>query len=220
LSHLQRIVQSRGIMPRSRRLQIPGTPHHVIQRGVNRVDIFRSEADYECFLTILRAAAIKHQTDVHTHVLMTNHVHLIVTPLVENGLAATMKNVGETFVRYFNRRYERTGGLFDGRYRSLAIDSERYWFTCMRYVELNPVRAGIVERPEDYRWSSYRFHALGERNDLIVPHGLYLALGNSPSVRQQCWRAICREALCGEQLAEMRDLVRHGRTVRRAEPTT
>jgi len=151
---------------------------------------------------------------------MTNHVHLIVTPQVENGLAATMKNTGETYVRYFNRRYERTGGLFEGRYRSLAIDSERYWFTCMRYVELNPVRAGIVERPEDYRWSSYRCHALGNRDDLIVPHSLYLAIGNAAVVRQQCWRAICREALSKEQLAEMRDLVRHGRSVRRAEPTT
>jgi putative transposase len=207
-------------MPRKRRLQIPGTPHHVVQRGVNRVDIFRSEADYECFLAILHAAAIKHTTDVHTYVLMTNHVHLIVTPQVENGLAATMKDVGQTYVRYVNRRYERTGGLYDGRYRNFPIDSERYWFTCMRYVELNPVRAGIVERPEDYRWSSNRFHAFGAQNDLIVPHRLYLALGNCAAIRQQCWRAICREALSEEQLAEMRDLVRHGSGVRRPKPTT
>ena len=207
-------------MPRTHRLQTPGTPHHVIQRGVNRVDIFRSEADYECFLTILRAATIKHQTDVHTYVLMTNHVHLIVTPQIENGLSAMMKNVGQTYVRYFNRRYERTGGLFDGRYRSLLIDSDRYWFTCMRYVELNPVRAGLVTRPEEYRWSSYRFHGLGLRDDLIVPHSLYLALGNAAAVRQQCWGAVCREALSAEQLAEVRDLVRHGKTVRRPQPTT
>jgi len=207
-------------MPRRLRLQTPGTPHHVIQRGVNRVDIFRSEADYECFLAILRAATIKHQTDVHTFVLMTNHVHLVVTPQVENALSATMKSVEETYVRYFNRRYERTGGLFDGRYRSLVIDSDRYFLTCMRYVELNPLRAGIVSRPEEYRWSSYRFHALGEGNDLIVPHHLYLALGNSAAVRRQCWAAICREALTEEQLAEMRDLVRHGRTVTHAQPTT
>ena len=207
-------------MPRTHRLQTPGTPHHVIQRGVNRVDIFRSEADYECFLTILRAATIKHQTDVHTYVLMTNHVHLIVTPQIQNGLSATMKNVGQTYVRYFNRRYERTGGLFDGRYRSLVIDSDRYWFTCMRYVELNPVRAGIVARPEEYRWSSYGFNGLGKRDDLIVPHGLYLALGNAATVRQQCWGAICREALSAEQLAEVRDLVRHGKAVRRGQPTT
>jgi putative transposase len=207
-------------MPRRRRLQIPGTPHHVIQRGVNRVDIFRSESDYECFLAILRNATVKHQTDVHTYVLMSNHVHLIATPQIEDGLSVTMKNVGETYVRYFNRRYERTGGMFDGRYRSLPIDSDRYWFTCMRYVELNPIRAGMVTRPEDYRWSSYRYHALGETNDLIVPHPLYLALGNGAAVRQQCWGAICREALSAEQLSEVRDLVRHGRPVRHAEPTT
>jgi putative transposase len=207
-------------MPRRRRLQILDTPHHVIQRGVNRVDIFRSEADYESFLTFLRAATIKHQTDVHTYVLMTNHVHLIVTPHLENGLAATMKSVQQTYVRYFNRRYERTGGLFEGRYRSLVIDSERYWFTCMRYVELNPVRAGVVTRPEDYRWSSYRRHGLGALDDLIVPHQMYVALGPSATVRQQSWEAICREGLPAEQLAEVRDLVRHGRAVRHPPPTT
>jgi putative transposase len=207
-------------MPRRHRLQIPGTPHHVIQRGVNRVDIFRTPSDYECFLTMFRAAASAHETDVHTYVLMTNHIHFIVTPRVEGALSKTMKKVGQTYVRYFNRRYERTGGLFDGRYRSLAIDSESYWFTCMRYVELNPVRAGITERPEEYRWSSYRFHALGERDDLIVPHRLYVALGNTTWMRRQCWRAICGEALAEEQLAEIRDLVRHGRAVRDRQPTT
>jgi putative transposase len=198
-------------MPRSHRLQIPGTPHHVIKRGVNRGDIFRSDADYECFLAILGSAASKHQTDVHSYVLMTNHVHLIVTPQVANGLAATMKYVWQTYVRYFNRRYERTGGLFEGRYRSLVINSELYWFTCMRYVEMNPVRAGIVSRPEEYRWSSYQFHGLGASDHLIVPHRLYLALGSDKAVRRQCWTAICREALSAEQLAEVRDLVRHGR---------
>jgi len=151
---------------------------------------------------------------------MTNHVHFVVTPRVEGALSKTMKSVEETYVPYFNRRYERTGGLFEGRYRSLVIDSESYLLTCMRYVELNPVRAGIVERPGDYRWSSYRFQALGESNDLIVPHRLYVALGNTASMRQQCWRAICAEILAPEQLAEMRDLVRHGRAVRHTQPTT
>ncbi len=159
------------------------------------MDIFRSEADYECFLTIFRAAALRHETDVHTYVLMTNHVHFIVTPRAEDGLSRTMKNAQQTYVRYFNRRYERTGGLFEGRYRSLVIDSERYWFTCMRYVELNPVRAGIVAKPEEYRWSSYRFHALGAVDDLIVPHRMYTDLGNSAQLCQQCWSAICRDGL-------------------------
>jgi putative transposase len=195
-------------------------PHHVIQRGVNKMDIFRSDADYECFLAIFHAAAMKCRTDVHVYVLMTNHIHFIVTPQVEGGLSSTMKTVGDTYVRYFNRRYERTGGLFEGRYRSLVIDSDAYWYTCMRYVELNPVRAGLVIRPEDYRWSSYRSHGLGEHDNLTVPHQMYLTLGNSAVVRQQCWRAICHEALPEEQLAEMRDLVRHGRSVRRTEPTT
>jgi putative transposase len=207
-------------MPRTPRVQIPGMPHHVIQRGVNKMDLFRSEADYEFFLKVFHAAAVKYQTDVHTYVLMTNHVHFIVTPQVDDGLARTMKSVDGTYVRYFNRRYQRTGGLYEGRYRSLVIDSDAYWFTCMRYVELNPVRAGLVAKPEDYQWSSYRFHGLGAHDHLIVPHRLYVTLGNSATVRQRCWQAICREAFSEEQLAEMRDLVRHGKTVRHAEPTT
>jgi putative transposase len=180
------------------------------------MDIFRSDADYEFLLTVFRGAAAKHQADVHTYVLMTNHVHFLVTPRTEMALSKTMKSVGEEYAHYFNRRYERTGGLFDGRYRSFVIDTEAYWFTCMRYVEFNPVRAGITANPEEYRWSSYRAHALGVPDELIVPHPMYLALGNSPSVRQQCWRAICREALSAEQLTEIRDLVHH----RQAWPAT
>jgi putative transposase len=195
-------------------------PHHVIQRGVNRSDIFRAPPDYEHFLTIFRAAAAEYETDVHTYVLMTNHIHCIVTPRVEGALSKTMKTLEQTYTGYFNRRYERTGGLYNDRFRSFPIDTERYWFTCNRYVELNPVRAGMATRPEDYRWSSYRFHAFGEPNDLIVPHPLYLALGNSAAMRQQCWRAICGEALSAEQLTEMRDFVRRGQPARREQPPT
>jgi len=207
-------------MPRKRRLEIPGLPHHVIQRGVNRSDIFRSASDYEEFLLIFRAAAIRYETDVHTYVLMTNHIHFIVTPRVPGALWKTMKMVGQSYVSYFNRRHQRIGGLFNGRYRSLVIDDESYFFTCMRYVELNPVRASMVERPEDYRCSSYRFHAWGEPNDLLVAHPLYLALGSTPTTRQGCWRAICGEALPDKQLVEMRDLVRHARAIRQRWPTT
>jgi putative transposase len=207
-------------MPRKPRVQIPGTPHHVIQRGVNRSDIFRTASDYEYFLTIFRAAAATYDSDVHTYTLMTNHFHCIVTPRVKGALSLTMKNLGETYAGYFNRRYDRTGGLYNGRFRSFPIDTERYWFTCMRYVELNPTRAGMVSRPEDYRWSSYRFHTFGEPDDLIVPHPLYLALGTSTAVRQQCWKTICGEALPAEQLNEMRHLVRHGKPPRRTKPTT
>jgi putative transposase len=197
-------------MPRAPRLQIPGLPQHVIQRGNNRSNIFRSDSDYKFFLTTLRDAAMQHQTDVHTYVLMTNHVHLLLTPQAETALSRTMKRVGQLYAQYFNRRYERTGALFEGRYRSLVIETEAYWFTCMRYVELNPVRAGLTLRPEAYRWSSHRAHALGTLDELIVPHPMYLSLGNSPSVRQQCWRSICGEALPAEQLAEIRDLVHRG----------
>ena len=202
-------------MPRRPRVEIVGSPHYVIQRGVNRSDIFRGPADYEYFLTVLRYAAAQHQSEVHTYVLMTNHFHCIVTPRVKGALSGTMKKLDETYAGYFNRRYDRTGALYTGRFRSFPIDTERYWFTCMRYVELNPIRAGMVSRPEDYRWSSHRFHALGELNDLIAPHPLYDALGTCAAMRQQCWKAICGEALPAEQLNEMRYLVRHSKPMPR-----
>ena len=205
-------------MARAHRVQIPGMPHHVIQRGVDRTDIFRSGADYAFLLARLRSAAATHHTDVHTYVLMTNHLHLLVTPRTETALSKMMKSIGETYAGYFNRVYKRTGALFDGRYRSLVVDSEAYWFTCMRYVELNPVRAGMVVAPEDYRWSSYRAHAFGAPDDLIVPHPMFLALGRTDALRQMCWRAICGEALSEGELTEIRDLVHRGRRPKGVRP--
>jgi putative transposase len=197
-------------MARALRLQIPGLSQHVIQRGNNRSDLFRCAMDYAFFLTTLREAARRCHFDVHAYVLMTNHVHALATPRIKTGLSRGMQIVGTRYVNYFNRRYARTGTLFDGRYRSMAIETERYWFTCMRYVELNPVRAGLVSRPEDYRWSSYGANALGIRDGLVVPHPLYLSLGESPTVRQRKWLEICGEAISDEQLAEIRQVVHLG----------
>jgi putative transposase len=197
-------------MAPSPRISIPGVTQHVMHRGNNRMEIFRSPSDYEFFLATLESASKRHQMDVHSYTLMTNHVHFLVTPRTATAVSRAMQVLGVNYVRHFNRRYTRTGTLFEGRYRSMVIDNETYWFTCMRYVELNPVRAGLSAAPEAYRWSSYSANALGTPNAILVPHPLYLSLGESPAVRQQNWRAICGEVLSADQLAEIRDVAHHG----------
>jgi len=197
---------------RHRRSFISGVTQHVIQRGNNRIAIFRSPGDYAKFLNALHDASVRYPIKIHAYALMTNHVHLMLTPDSANALSAAMQAVGRKYVRYFNHRYERTGGLFDGRFRSMMVDSEVYWLTCMRYVEFNPVRAGLVAMPEEYRWSSYPAHAFGEPNALLVPHSLYLGLGHTPALRQQAWRAICGKPLPDDQLHRIRTALFRGHT--------
>jgi putative transposase len=197
-------------MARPYRLQTAGLTQHVINRGINRCDIFRAEKDYAFFLFCLRGAAERHHLDIHAYALMTNHLHFIATPRCESALSKAMHLLGTTYVGYFNKKYSRTGGLFQSRFKSMVIDSEPYWFTCMRYVEMNPVRGGLVAEPGDYRWSSYRANALGVDDSIIVPHSLYTALGESAWKRQQCWREICDEVISSEELFELRESIRRG----------
>jgi putative transposase len=177
---------------------------HVIQRGNNRIPIFHHDVDYEIFLAILRKRAAYYGVAIHGYVLMTNHYHLIVTPADESALAVTMQSVGGRYVRYFNRKYERVGTLWCCRYRGLMIDDERYWLTCLRYVEQNPVRAQIVRTPDAYRWSSYSFHGLGASSGLVQPHRLYLSLGRSPEIRQAAYRSLCESPVTDADIAEQR----------------
>ena len=195
-------------MARPPRVRIADLTQHVINRGNNRCDIFRAEQDYLFFLLALRYASARHQLDVHSYALMTNHFHIVGTPRAATGLSDAMHVVGTKYVGYFNRRYTRTGRLFEGPFKSSVIDTETYWFTCMRYVELNPVRAGLVSDPADYRWSSYRSNALGVDDRLIAPHSLYASLGESAACRQQGWRELCREAIPQEELFEIREAIR------------
>src|SRR6185437_7927437 len=146
-------------MPHQARHQIPGQPQHVIQRGNNRGPIFAVMADAEFYLRRLRSVSRKFGCDIHAYMLMTNHVHLLVTPRAEGAIGRMMQSIGGSYTFYVNETYERTGTLWEGRYRSAAIDSERYLLTCMRYIELNPVRAGLVTRPENHPYSSYRANA-------------------------------------------------------------
>lgn len=182
-------------MARPRRVHFPGLSVHVIQRGVGGATIFADDHDYETFVAIFRATLTKTPVSVHGFALMKTHFHLLVTPDDAKALPSLMQIVGGTYVGYFNERYSRFGSLWAGRYRSIPIGDERYWLTCLRYIDLNPVSANIVVLPEAYPWCSYRAHALGESLDWITHHHVYLALGNDPAERQAAYRALCGKPL-------------------------
>jgi len=175
-------------MARLPRLVISGQPLHLIQRGNNRSVTFFADEDYQLYCDTLRQVSQRFGCAIHAYVLMTNHVHLLITPDDERGPARMMQAVGRRYVRYINECYRRTGTLWEGRYKSTLIDSEHYLLLCGRYIELNPVRAGMVEDPGQYRWSSYRCNAFGEFNALITPHALYHALGSQPADQQAAYR--------------------------------
>jgi putative transposase len=174
-------------MARLPRLALPGYPHHVIQRGNNRQATFRDAADYERMLALLGEHAEREKVSIHSYVLMGNHFHLLATPESPTGLPRMMQAVGRRYVRYFNDRYQRTGTLWEGRYKAAPVQTDRYLLSCMAYIDLNPVRAGLVSKATDYTWSSYRHYA-GLRNDkLIRPHALYWQLGNTPFAREAAY---------------------------------
>lgn len=174
-------------MARLPRLTVAGYPHHVIQRGNNRQLIFHDAADYEKFLALLGEYAEREKVLIHAYVLMGNHVHVLLTPQTETGVPAMMQALGRRYVQYFNQRHQRTGTLWEGRYKSTVVDADRYLLACMAYIDLNPVRAGMVSRPADYPWSSYGHYA-GQRQDrLITPHALCWGLGNTPFAREAAY---------------------------------
>ncbi|MBT8354071.1 MAG: transposase [Desulfobacterales bacterium] len=172
-------------MPRRKRVCPAGYPVHIVQRGNNRQICFASDADMAAFVNWLTKAAQLYGIAIHAWVLMTNHVHLLVTPSSDTAVSKTMQYLGRYYVRYFNFRYRRTGTLFDGRFKSSLVQVDRYLLACQRYIELNPIRAGLVNDPGDYVWSSYRAHALGTSARMWTPHPMYLALGKNDGER--CW---------------------------------
>ena len=195
-------------MPRRNRIFIEGLSAHIIVRGHNRAAIFEEEGDYVVWLSMLRLASTREGVDVHAFTLMTTHVHLLATPRHADALPRAMKDVNGAYVRYYNHRRDRIGTLWNGRYRAILIDTERYWLTCLRYIEQNPVRAGMVKRPEEYRWSSYRAHALGEQIGGLAPHAVYTALGNTPGERQSAYKAICDVPVTRSELTLQRQPIR------------
>ena len=193
-------------MARLPRFVITGQPQHVIQRGNNRQDIFRADEDYRFYLEKLSDAAKKHGCVIHAYVLMTNHVHLLVTPHKEDGIGKMMQMLGRYYVQYFNHCYKRTGTLWEGRYKAALIDSEQYLLTCMRYIELNPVRAqNSVNHPSEYPWSSYASNALGKENQLVTPHLEYRRLGATEQDRQSAYRQLFRTRIPEMMLEGLRE---------------
>lgn len=195
-------------MARLPRYFLPNQPQHIIQRGNNRQPIFAGEGDYTFFRDCLAEAARAHDVRIHAYVWMTNHIHLLATPGTAEALGKTFQSAGRRYVQYFNRAYGRSGTLWEGRYRATVVDSAHYLFTVMRYIELNPLRAGMVAQPEDYPWSSYRHNALGEGGanfDWLSPHEEYLAMGASAAERQAAYRALFATRIDNVALAEIRE---------------
>jgi len=197
-------------MARSLRRILPGIAVHVIQRGVNRVACFRTEADYLVYLSNLRQLSAKHGCEVHAYCLMTNHVHLLLTPGEAGSCTALMRDLGRRYVPYFNWRHERTGTLWEGRFRACLVESARYTLACYRYIELNPVRAGMVNHPGAYLWSSYAVNS-GARSDAFVsPHPELLALSANAEDRQAAYRALFEEQVDEPLLEAIRDATNGG----------
>jgi putative transposase len=198
-------------MPRAPRIQIAGLTFHVVQRGNHREPVFFTDDDYRTYLHLLALMSSRYETRVHAYVLMTNHVHLLMTATRPDGVSRTMQYVASSYSRKLNERLERQGPLWESRFRSSLIDSEYYCLACYRYIELNPVRAGMVASPAAYRWSSY-LENVGQRIPRVIePHDCFLALGNSPSARFHSYRAIVAEALPAAALTTIREGLRQGR---------
>jgi putative transposase len=197
-------------MARQPRLTITGYPHHVILRGNDRQDIFRTTADYQRMLDLLFEHSRAHKVDIHAYVLMTNHLHLLLTPQEDLALPKLMQAVGRSYVQVFNKLHARTGTLWEGRYRSTLIQTDRYLLACMAYIDLNPVRAQMVTQPEAYAWSSYG-HYTGRRTDrLITPHALYWGLGNTPFAREAAYAELVHAGISADQQGALTDATLSG----------
>ena len=186
-------------MARLPRLTLAGYPHHIILRGNNRQAIFMDSADFQRMLSLLQVNAQEQQVQIHAYVLMSNHLHLLLTPLQNDSLPKMMQAVGRSYVLYFNKRHVRSGTLWEGRYRSALIQTERYFLACMAYIDLNPVRAGMVAQAADYLWSSHG-HFIGRQNEAwLSPHPLYWEMGNTPFAREAAYAAMVQSGIDQKQ---------------------
>jgi len=197
-------------MPRQARKCPPGLPVHVIQRGNNRQVCFASDADLKAYANWLLEASLKFSVNIHAWVFMTNHVHLLMTPSCWSGISRTMQYLGRLYVRHFNFTYRRTGTLFEGRFKSSIVQDREYLLACQRYIELNPVRAGMVDDPADYLWSSYRAHAFGVQVRMWTPHPEYQALGPTRFLRLTAYRDLFESDLDKAFVDEVRNAANTG----------
>lgn len=191
-------------MPRKPRFFLPDVPAHIVQRGHSREPVFFENSDYSAYLEWLSEAAIRYDCDIHAYVLMTNHVHILATPKDKQGISRLMQYMGRRYVPYINYSYGTSGSIWEGRYKSSLIHDEQYLLTCMRYIELNPVKANMVNIPEKYRWSSYGFNGSGKDNKLITPHPLYLRLGKTQSERLEVYRSLFKAHIDEDDINNIR----------------
>lgn len=197
-------------MARLPRLTLAGHPHHIIQRGNNGQAIFTSAADCDSLLALLEQNSKSAKVAIHAYVLMSNHLHLLATPQTAEGVPLMMQGLGRSYVRYFNSQHARTGTLWEGRYKSTLIQPERYLLACMVYMDLNPVRAGLVADPADYPWSSY-LHYIGRKADrLVTPHPLYWTLGNTPFAREHAYADLVHAGIDSGQQQALTDATFRG----------
>jgi putative transposase len=191
-------------MPRQRRLVVPNVPLHITQRGVDRRPTFLVDVDFAFYRRTLSDAVRSTGCSVHAYALMTNHVHLLVTPMDRDGPAKMMRLIGGRYVRYFNDRYGRTGTLWEGRFRSTLVQSPHHFFACSRYIEQNPVRAQIAREPRDYKWSSVHRNAYGRVDVVVSEHPLYSQLGSELETRTAEYRKLVGTPLDASWIADMR----------------
>jgi len=182
------------------RMYLPGIPAHIVQRGNNREPCFFNDDDYYFYLERLEPALKRYKVSLHAYVLMTNHVHLLMTPADAEGISRVMSLLGQQYVRHINKTYRRSGTLWEGRHKASVVNTDEYLLQCYRYIELNPVRAEMVSAPEAYPWSSYGYHAWNRENALIDDHELYLALGVSPSARCDAYRELFQYELSDDDI--------------------
>jgi putative transposase len=194
-------------MTRLTRVSPVGVPQHVIQRGNNRQICFVSDEDRAAYVGWLKEYSKKYRVAIHAWVLMTNHVHLLCTPMQAGSVSQLMQSLGRSYVRYFNQTYQRSGTLWEGRYKASLVQTEQYLLEVYRYIELNPVRAGMVSDPADFQWSSYQCNALGRSSELLTPHDVYLTLGQNEQSRQSCYRGLFSARFDDKLLSEIRHCV-------------
>ena len=193
-------------MARKPRVDLGGYIYHITQRGNNREACFFAEQDYRFYLECIKLASDKYHVAVHAYVLMTNHVHLLVTTKADGDMSSFMQHIGRRYVRYINHAYKRSGTLWEGRFKSSVVDVEHYLLVCYRYIELNPVRAGMTNRPSEYPWSSARWHGFAKRDGIVRDHSIYMALGPTVDERTVAYRELFRTEMDDDLIHEMGEI--------------
>jgi putative transposase len=197
-------------MARLKRFCPVGIAQHVIQRGNNRQVCFNGDEDFAAYAHWLKEFADKYEVEIHAWVFMTNHVHLLMTPQKDNGISQMMQALGRQYVRFYNYTYKLSGTLWEGRFKSCLVQTSDYLLQCYRYIELNPVRAGMVQHPQDYRWSSYHANALGKESSLRTPHDEYLQLGATEDERKKNYQSLFQYHFDTSVLSAIRTSVSKG----------